>query len=762
MVLRRPGKIPGLGAGRFGLTLDASTSGQSGRAYCLKESTVKALRILLKTVVALFVLLLIAAVALVFLFDPNMFKPRLEAAARDQGVELRIDGNLGWQLWPALGVEVNGIYVAALETPDEAIAELDKASLRLAIRPLFRGELEVHHLVLDGARLDLRVDESGQGNWEKLLPDDEGVEPAPEPEVAEAEEGEAEEGEALRLAVQRISLRNAALRYRDAGTGQSFDLSSLNLDLNDFNLQGDPFGLELDWRISIDDAELFDTRPLDVAGTLRSRFRMATDMSELRLSDGRLSVDLERAGASGTIGLTFSLDARDLLEAPNYQGEVRLASFNPRALMAVLSLPELDMESPDALTRLAFNTRLRGDTEQLTLDPLTIELDSTRIEGRFAVTDLSRNAIELVLRGDRINIDHYLPPATEEEVETPEATGDEELIPLEAVRELAAEVSLDFQQLQAMGLTFTDLSLRLSANGGLIQLTRARLNAYEGELNATGQLDGRGDTAVIDFASNLDGFQVAPLLRDLELDENLQLSGALNAKADGGTRGVTMNQLMDALKAQAEFSGAQVRMAPLNIEERFCQLVNLANRRDGSGIDWPEYTEMRQLAGRATIADQVLKVESFEAGVSEITLNLLGNLNLKQETYDFTLPMRLGSQSTSAQGCRIQSNYWVDRSLALLRCRGSLTDLNPLSDCGFDRRGVESLVTEFATYQLEQRYGERLDEEKAQARQRLQDEEDRARERVDREQREQEERARERLKEEEDKVEERLRGLLRR
>lgn len=721
----------------------------------------RTVKLLLKILVALVLLLVLAAVALVFLFDPNMFRPHLENAARDQGIELRIEGNLGWQLWPALGVEVNGIHVAALEAPDEVIARVDNASLRLAIRPLLSGNLQVHHVMVQGAVLDLQVDENGRGNWEALLPEESesADEPAAEPETTA--DITTEEGDSLELAVESISLRDAELRYRDESSGQGFELSPLNLNIEGFNLQGTPFDLDLSWRSTIEDQELFGAHPMHVDGTLRSRFQLSQDMNEFQLSDGRLTVDLQRAGASGQVGLTLALNATNLLDAPAYEGEFVLASFNPRALMAVLDLPELDMASSQALTHVSLRTRFSGDAEQVALNPLSIELDETRVEGHVAVTDIERAALEVHLWIDGINVDNYLPPPSEEEDEVVEsqATGDEELIPLEMIRDLLADVRVELGELQIMGMNFTDLSLHLLAEDGLVQVD-SQLQAYEGSVNVTGELDGRGDTADIEFNSALTEFQLAPFLRDMELDENVQLSGALSAAASGTTRGVTMNQLMDALLAEAEFSGAQVRMAPLNIEEQFCRLMSLVGSRDAPEGDWPEYTEMRALSGRATMAEQVLRIESFEAGVSELTLGVLGQLNLKAEQYDFTLPMSLGSESTSAQGCQVPSNYWVDRSLSLLRCAGSLAEVSPLSDCGFDSDGVQNLVAEYAKFQLQERYGEQLEEERARAEQKLEEEKARVEQRLEEEKRELEERARQRLRGDDDKgVEDRLRGL---
>ncbi|ROQ17958.1 AsmA protein [Marinimicrobium koreense] len=733
----------------------------------------KLLRRLFKVLVALVLLIVIAAVALVFVFDPNMFKPRLESLAQEQGVALEINGNLGWQLWPALGVEVNDIRVAAVSAPDDAIAELNQASLRLAIRPLLQGEVSVHHILIDGAALDLIVDEQGQGNWEALLPEESTPEqPAPEPATA----SEAESGKALQLAVEQITLSNASLHYRDLGTGQDLTLSPLNVGITGFNLQGQPFNLALGWEASIEDPATLGNEPLAVAGELDGRITLAQDFSHLELSNGRLRVELARAGASDDIRLTINARVDELLTSPRYQSDLTLEPFSPKALMAVLSLPAPELADPEALSRVAVSARVEGTTEQVSVDPLRLELDETTIEGRAAITDLSQMALNVALTGDRINIDHYLPPPSEEAVEEETgSTGDEPLIPLELIRSLDVAFGLDFGALTVKDLEMQDLSVRLLARDGVVNLERATLNAYQGRLDANARLDGTGETAVVDLVADLSGLELGPLLTALEFDEKLQLTGALNADVAADTRGLTLNELTSALDAQAAFSGAQVRLAPLNVEQKFCEIVNRVTQAQADPQKaWADYTEMKALSGKVTIQDQVIRLESLQAGVERLTLGAQGKLDMKQALYDFTLPMRLGSEGTSEGGCQVTSNYWLDRSLSLLRCRGSLDDLNPLGDCGLDSDGVQSLIKDFAAYKLKEQHGERIEAEKARAQQKVDEEKARAREKLDEEKRELEDRVRERLLggddeeatdesgESEPSAEERLKDLFRR
>jgi AsmA protein len=204
--------------------------------------------------------------------------------------------------------------------------------------------------------------------------------------------------------------------------------------------------------------------------------------------------------------------------------------------------------------------------------------------------------------------------------------------------------------------------------------------------------------------------QLAPAMKNLELDKTVQLTGAVNADATANLSGVTMNQLMDSLTSQVNFSGAEWKFAPLNIEQKFCELVDMVNKIESDPTRvWESFTEMRQLTGKITMANRVISVENFNAGVHQLIMGTQGKLDLAKQSYDFTLPLKLLEEETSASGCRVASNYWINRSLSLLRCRGSLEGVNPLRDCGLDSKGLTSLTKDFAEYKLREKHGDKID-----------------------------------------------------
>lgn len=671
------------------------------------------MKLILKILAVFVALVLIAVLALVLFFDLNMFKPRIEAAAREQGVALRIGGDLGWTFWPSIGVTVNDIHVAAASEPEQSIARLNQASLLVALKPLFSGNLQVHHILVDGAVIDLVVDEQGEGNWEELSKSRE-AEQAPTPTTSEtpADQSGAEsttaqsvdESKEFTLAIERISLHNSALRYTDKQTGQGLAVEDIQVDITQFNLQGEPFDLKLALKTTLADNDEVMTIGLSVA----NRVQFTADFSALTVSNGELNMVLNERG---NVAATYQLTAENLSESAQYKGSLKVPAFDARTLLSSLGT-KLETREASALTSVALDAAFNGDTTQINVDPLTIKLDKTTLTGNLAITDFATSAIRLVLNGDVINVDDYLaPPAPKAEpAATADASGDEELIPLETVRALNADIRVDFGKMTVMDLPLEKLQLRVNAKEGVVNLQQADAGLYQGKITSKGSLDARGNTAAIQFSSNVNGVQLAPALKDLALDEKIQLTGAVNADAKGTTRGVTMNQLMDSLVSEANFSGAEWRFAPLNIEQKFCQLVNLVNKLESDPQRaWDAFTEMSQLTGKVTMANRIINVESFNAGVHQLLLGTQGKLNLKTDEYDFTLPLKLLEEQTSEKGCRVSSNYWINRSLSLLRCKGSLATLNPVNDCRLDSKGLTSLTKDLAEFKLREKHGDKID-----------------------------------------------------
>ena len=121
--------------------------------------------------IAAFVLvgLIALIIVLVLVVDANKFKPRIQDAAAKQGIALNMRGDLSWTLWPSIGLVVNEVSIADSDAPQKIIADIKKASFLVALVPLLQGDAQVKRVLVDGAVIELDVDEKGEGNWKKFI-----------------------------------------------------------------------------------------------------------------------------------------------------------------------------------------------------------------------------------------------------------------------------------------------------------------------------------------------------------------------------------------------------------------------------------------------------------------------------------------------------------------------------------------------------------------------------------------------------------------
>lgn len=680
------------------------------------------MKILLKSLAALVVLLLLAVLALVFLVDANRFKPRIEAIAKDQGIALQINGDLGWNLWPSLGVAVNEVRVAALEAPDQPIAELKQASLLLALRPLFSGDFQVDHIAVDGAAISLKLDANGKGNWESLKKP--GTAPQPEqPKPA----GDAN----LKLDIQHISLSNSQISYRDEQTGQAFSLRDINLTMSDVNLRAAPFALDLSFVLELVQA---GRDPLQLSGKLNNKLSVDSAISNLKLEDGKLQLDI--TGKDSTqLALDYALIITDLQKDLTYQGNVNLSETNARKLLSAFGVA-LDTANKDALSKVALSSTLAGTNKKIKLDNLKLALDKTQFTGSISVSDFSTSALKLVLDGDEINVDDYLPPPAEPATSESTATAipaADILLPLEDLRALNINAKFALKKMIINKIELENVALKFLAKNGMIEQNLSA-KAYAGAISAKGQLDARGAQAQVQFDAGVEGLELEPLLKELEMDSKFGLQGAVQARALGSTQGTSVNQLMKSLRSNATFSGAQVRLSPINLEQQFCKLVNLVNKTEDPVHAWNEYTELSELSGSIKWRDEIITIDTFTAGVEKLQLGSRGKINLATDEYDIFLPFKLLKDksdtvtteqvavTTSANGCSIGSNYWLERGMELLRCKGSFGEINPLSDCRPDTELLIGLTKDYAVYKVKEKHGEKYEEKKAELNQKVEKE----------------------------------------
>ena len=143
------------------------------------------------------------------MFDPNDYKDDIRQAAREQAnVELTLDGDIGWSLFPWLGIELKDVGVAPVATPDQPLASVGTLGLGVKVLPLLRKQLRMSDVILNDIQLQLVRNDKGVGNWET-------VGPQAKPEKAEdgtpsgMDESPSDAGGTFDITVESVRVTNA-------------------------------------------------------------------------------------------------------------------------------------------------------------------------------------------------------------------------------------------------------------------------------------------------------------------------------------------------------------------------------------------------------------------------------------------------------------------------------------------------------------------------------------------------------------------------
>ena len=266
----------------------------------------KALRIVLAVLAGAVVLLVIVAVIVVRSFDLNDYKDEVTAYVQERtGRTLAIDDNIEFSLFPWFAVETGGVSLSDdPEFGDRSFVTVDSLSARVRVWPLFKRNIEIGRVILDGINVNLGIDADGRGNWATLL-----EMPAPEAPAA----GVAEPGRPVinALAVEGIELRNARILWHDRQgevTHLARDLTLVTGPVND----DDP--VELSLSLSLLDVATQASAAIELAAiaAVSPVIELNEIEAAIRLLDSR---GQERAAA--TLGLdALALDAGVLRSGP--------------------------------------------------------------------------------------------------------------------------------------------------------------------------------------------------------------------------------------------------------------------------------------------------------------------------------------------------------------------------------------------------------------------------------------------------------------
>ncbi|WP_237860322.1 AsmA family protein [Pseudomonas sp. PGPR81] len=712
-------------------------------------------------------LLIIVALgfALTHLFDPNDYKDEIRQLARDKAhVELTLNGDIGWSLFPWLGLELHEASIATLNKPKEPFADLQMLGLSVRVLPLLRREVQMSDVRVEGLNLTLNRDEQGHGNWEdigKPLPaqtDPTASAPAPAEQPGAPAEGSSER--TVKLDIDSLTVNNARVHFSDAKTGQSYSAESIQLSTGPIH-EGANIPLKASAFLSASQPNM--KARTELAGELRfDRKLKRYNFEDMRLSgetsgeplagktmtfaaQGQLLVDMAANVASWN-GLKISanqlralgeLNLRDLDKTPQLSGGLSIAQFDLRTFLDGVGHPLPATNDPAAFSKLELVTRLQGTPSSLALEDLAVKLDDSTFSGRVAVEDVAKQALRVQLKADKFDADRYMPAKSEaakgataarqNEVKQQEASAiagagssplpnaptqvawsNDKLLPVDRLRTLDLQADLAFGSLTLDKLPISDAQLQANGQGGLITLQTLRGGLYDGSFEAKGTVDVRPAVPQIGVNTKINRVPVEHFIKAEDKDQAPPVKGLLTLTSDLTATGNSQKALVDTLNGNANFTINDGVLVNANLEQQLCQAIATLNRKTLSGEPRGKDTPFEELRGSLVVRNGVASNPDLKARIPGLTVNGHGDLDLRVLGMDYNVGVIVeGDQRAMPDpACQVNERY-VGVELPL-RCRGPL-ELGAKA-CRLDQDGLGKVAAKLAGNRLKDKIDEKLDE----------------------------------------------------
>lgn len=708
---------------------------------------------------ALLLLCLFVIVALGFAlthwFDPNDYKPQIRDLAREHAhIELTLDGDIGWSLFPWLGLELHDARIASLAAPDQPLADVRLLGLSVKALPLLRKQVEMSDIRVQGLNLHLIRDKAGVGNWQSLgkAPSTSAPSDAPPQEASPSNAPEAPSArQNLSVDIDSLHISDAKIVYTDERTGQSYTAEGISLKTGAI-ADGRDIPIELDVFIGTN-------QPV-----MRSRNRLLATLNFARSTQRYTLNNVELSGeASGEplSGKTLSYSAQSQIVFDQQQGlaefkhvkvhanelealgELRVQNLNDKPeLSGALSIARLDlrafltgagqrlpeMADTNTLKDFEFNSLIKGSAKALYFTELSLSLDQSHFSGDIGFTDIGQNALRAHLKADRLNLDRYLAkPSANSQARKAEVThsieqagsqgttqtpaaptinawGNQELIAVHALKKLNLDLNLEVAELTFKSWPFTQAKLQGTAKQGILSVSHASGALYGGSLSLNGQINTNSQPMRLTLQPTVKRIPIERLLKDA--NNQPPVRGLLDLTADLTGTGNTEQALINSLNGTGQFVLNDGVLVDANLEQPLCRAIATFNRKSLSHSPEARDTPFNALKGSVNIHNGVASNTDLLVKIPGLTLQGNGDIDLRVLGMDYQVGVIVEGDQRAMPDPACQVNKRYQGVAWPLHCRGPLE--MGAKACRMDSQGLTQVASKLATDTLSEKIEEKL------------------------------------------------------
>jgi len=360
-------------------------------------------KMLLTLITSVIALLLIAILIIVFFIDLNDYKPQItDLIAKQIGRTLTIEGDINLTFYPWLGFNFGKVSLGnAPGFTEPEFAKFEQAQAKIKVLPLFKKQIEISTVLLEGAEINLTRKPDGKTNWEDLAKLGGKSEEKPKQESVSIEA----------VKINGLDLHKTKIVFDDQQTGSRYLLSDVALKTSAL-LPNEPIkiqfnaaitisgGIKLAGQVNLDtqirlnlDKQHYRIEPLQFTASIqgdkipegKQSLSIHTQLIDVNLQQQTLTLNRVIAKVMASI-LSAEMQITYKNNQPSISGDIKLTDFKLGKLLNELGLDKL----PAILQKnIAFKTQFVGNLAAFQFKNTLLSIDGNDL--KTAVLNLNLN-----------------------------------------------------------------------------------------------------------------------------------------------------------------------------------------------------------------------------------------------------------------------------------------------------------------------------------------------------------------------------------
>ena len=594
-------------------------------------------------IVAAIVVLLVAIVLIApFLIPVDTYKQQIAKQVESAtGRQFSVQGDLSLSILPRTQLTANQVRFAnASWAEDDQMAQFERMQVRVNPFSLLSGQLEVESFVLQQPVINLAKNAEGQGNWQFA-----GM--AGDPPAGDTGDGPgsgagsgAGTGPLQDVSLNDVRLVDGTVTYRDAQTGQTTEITGVNMTVNLTSLDA-PMTADgaLTWNGETVELDLEVTTPRQLMAGAQA--------------------DIAAQVSANPVNLSFDGDIVNA--APRrVQGEVDLDVPSIKRLAAWAGGTQLDTPEGTLETfKLTGTVDAKGQTYGFSASEIVF--DEITGEGQFAA-DLTGSKPRLSGKLDlaEMNLTPYLPAPTQD-AQGGGADGsgggdggdgggpaqwNDDPIDLSALHTVNVDFDLSVAGIQARDVTVGRTAMQMQLQDGRLQADLSELNLYDGAGKGRVVVNARQDTPSIAKVFQLTGLNAKPFLTDVAGFERLEGTGAI--QLDVQASGKSQKALVENLDGTGAINFQDGAITGINLAQMVRNVKSAFQNPGGT-----QKTDFAELSGSFDITDGVLKNDDLLLLNPLLRVRGDGQADIGARTVNYRLTPKAVA-TTKGQGGQVQ------------------------------------------------------------------------------------------------------------